>query len=46
MTATDEAPGQRRKRRNARMLGKLAVIAVLMFGFGYSLVPLYKKYAS
>lgn len=25
------------------MLGKLALIAVLMFGFGYSLVPLYKK---
>ncbi len=25
------------------MLGKLMVIAVMMFGFGYSLVPLYKK---
>ncbi len=25
------------------MLGKLALIAVLMFGFGYSLVPMYKK---
>jgi cytochrome c oxidase assembly protein subunit 11 len=25
------------------MLGKLALVAVLMFGFGYSLVPLYKK---
>ncbi len=33
----------RRGRRNARMLGKLLLIAVLMFGFGYSLVPLYKK---
>ena len=25
------------------MLGKLMLVAVLMFGFGYSLVPLYKK---
>jgi cytochrome c oxidase assembly protein subunit 11 len=43
MTATEEAPGQRRQRRNLRMLGKLAVVVLLMFGFGYSLVPLYKK---
>ena len=43
MTATEEAPGQRRQRRNARMLGKLAVVVLVMFGFGYSLVPLYKK---
>ncbi|MGE5651712.1 cytochrome c oxidase assembly protein [Noviherbaspirillum sp. UKPF54] len=28
---------------NAQMLGKLLVIAVLMFGFGYALVPVYKK---
>lgn len=28
---------------NGRMLGKLVVIAVMMFGFGYALVPLYKK---
>ncbi|MEI7465751.1 MAG: cytochrome c oxidase assembly protein [Burkholderiales bacterium] len=27
---------------NVRMLGKLAVVTVLMFGFGYALVPLYK----
>jgi cytochrome c oxidase assembly protein subunit 11 len=27
---------------NGRMLGKLAVVAGLMFGFGYALVPLYK----
>jgi len=27
---------------NRRMLGKLAVIAVLMFGFGYALVPMYR----
>ncbi|MGE5622246.1 MAG: cytochrome c oxidase assembly protein [Bacillota bacterium] len=28
---------------NAQMLGKLLVVAVLMFGFGYALVPVYKK---
>jgi cytochrome c oxidase assembly protein subunit 11 len=27
---------------NARMLGKLAVVAAGMFGFGYALIPLYK----
>jgi cytochrome c oxidase assembly protein subunit 11 len=27
---------------NRRMLGKLAVIALVMFGFGYALVPMYK----
>ncbi|NCV63700.1 MAG: cytochrome c oxidase assembly protein, partial [Betaproteobacteria bacterium] len=27
---------------NLRMLRKLAVVAVLMFGFGYALVPIYK----
>lgn len=27
---------------NRRMLGKLLVVAVLMFGFGYALVPLYR----
>jgi cytochrome c oxidase assembly protein subunit 11 len=30
------------ERDNLRLLGKLAVIAVLMFGFGWALVPLYK----
>lgn len=27
---------------NRRMLGKLAVVALAMFGFGYALIPLYK----
>jgi cytochrome c oxidase assembly protein subunit 11 len=27
---------------NRRMLGKLAVVAALMFGFGYALVPMYR----
>ena len=30
-------------RLNKQMLGKLLVIAVMMFGFGYALVPVYKK---
>jgi len=28
---------------NARMFGKLLLIAVMMFGFGYALVPIYKQ---
>jgi cytochrome c oxidase assembly protein subunit 11 len=28
---------------NKQMLGKLIVVAVLMFGFGYALIPVYKK---
>ncbi len=28
---------------NAVMLGKLVVIATLMFGFGYALIPMYKQ---
>ena len=28
---------------NKQMLGKLLTIAILMFGFGYALVPIYKK---
>lgn len=31
------------RKLNATMLGKLLVIAVLMFGFGYALVPIYKQ---
>ena len=27
---------------NLRMLRKLAVVAVLMFGFGYALIPIYR----
>ena len=29
-------------RDNLRMLGKLALVAALMFGFGYALVPMYR----
>ncbi|GIZ50839.1 cytochrome c oxidase assembly protein [Noviherbaspirillum aridicola] len=30
-------------RLNRQMLGKLLVVAVMMFGFGYALVPIYQK---
>ena len=30
-------------RDNRRMMGKLAVIALAMFGFGYALVPMYRS---
>lgn len=32
-----------REQANRRMLGKLSVIAVAMFGFGFALVPFYNK---
>lgn len=31
------------RKLNAQMLGKLLVVAVMMFGFGYALIPMYKK---
>lgn len=37
----DESGSQRKL--NGQMLGKLVVVAILMFGFGYALVPIYKK---
>jgi cytochrome c oxidase assembly protein subunit 11 len=30
------------KQDNRKMLGKLLVVAVMMFGFGYALIPVYK----
>ena len=40
---SDSAPrGLRLALDNRRMLGKLLVAAVMMFGFGYALVPIYK----
>ena len=32
-----------RRRENARMVGKLTVIAVGMFAFGYALIPIYQR---
>jgi cytochrome c oxidase assembly protein subunit 11 len=40
MEEKNESP---QRKMNAQMFGKLAVIAVMMFGFGYALVPVYKK---
>jgi cytochrome c oxidase assembly protein subunit 11 len=34
--------GQRIRRENVRMVGKLAVVAAGMFAFGYALVPMYR----
>jgi cytochrome c oxidase assembly protein subunit 11 len=31
------------RRENLRMLGKLAVVAAGMFGFGFAMIPLYKQ---
>ena len=31
------------RRENRKMLGKLAVVAAGMFGFGYAMIPLYKQ---
>jgi cytochrome c oxidase assembly protein subunit 11 len=39
----DQTDTPTRNRLNAQMFGKLVVIAVMMFGFGYGLVPIYKK---
>lgn len=39
----DDRNGNSMHRLNARMFGKLIVVAVMMFGFGYLLVPLYKQ---
>ena len=42
--AASGAPaGERTRRLNWRMFAKLSVVTVMMFGFGYALVPLYKK---
>lgn len=43
MDLKQQTRSQRKARSNKQMLGKLMLIALLMFGFGYSLVPLYKK---
>jgi cytochrome c oxidase assembly protein subunit 11 len=41
MTQTPPAP--ERARLNMTTLGKLCVLTVLMFGFGFAMVPIYKK---
>jgi cytochrome c oxidase assembly protein subunit 11 len=42
MTNTPQAKPDKPVRDNRRMLGKLGVIILLMFGFGYALVPMYR----
>lgn len=42
-TNGDDAGWSAGKSLNRQMLGKLLVIAGLMFGFGYALIPIYKK---
>lgn len=38
-----DAQGNWTKQLNRQMLSKLLVVAVMMFGFGYALVPVYRK---
>jgi len=38
--------GNRLRGDNLRMVGKLLVVTVLMFGFGYAMVPMYKSICS
>ena len=42
MTSADSTPASALRLDNRRMVGKLVVVAALMFGFGYALVPLYR----
>ncbi|MBI3285189.1 MAG: cytochrome c oxidase assembly protein [Burkholderiales bacterium] len=43
MSQEQDQAGNGTRKLNAAMLGKLLVIAALMFGFGYALVPIYKQ---
>lgn len=39
----DDVATTESRKLNATMLGKLIVVTLMMFGFGYALVPLYKQ---
>ena len=43
MDAKQQARKERLEKRNVTMFGKLGLIAIMMFAFGYALVPLYQK---
>jgi cytochrome c oxidase assembly protein subunit 11 len=43
MTQQERTAAGESRRMRKQMLGKLLVVAVMMFGFGYGLVPVYKK---
>jgi cytochrome c oxidase assembly protein subunit 11 len=45
-SAIQSGPLAALERDNRRMLGKLAIVALLMFSFGYALVPVYKTICS
>jgi cytochrome c oxidase assembly protein subunit 11 len=40
---SEPLPGAERARFNLQTLGKLVLLAGLMFGFGFAMVPIYKK---
>lgn len=42
MSTPGSGPDGFTRRLNKQMLGKLLVIAVMMFGFGYALIPVYR----
>ena len=45
-TPQDEKPVARKPHLssvNSKMLGKLVIVAAMMFGFGYALIPVYKQ---
>ena len=44
MTPAQSTRATRAKRINLQMLGRLSLFALLMFGFGYAMVPFYKKF--
>lgn len=43
MDTQDKEHAREVRKLNRQMLGKLIVVAILMTGFGYALVPIYKK---
>ncbi|MDB5794740.1 MAG: cytochrome c oxidase assembly protein [Noviherbaspirillum sp.] len=43
METRDQSEQVHARALNLQMMKKLVVVAVLMFGFGYSLIPVYKK---
>ena len=44
MTPTQSTQATKARRINRQMLGRLSLFALLMFGFGYAMVPFYKKF--
>ena len=38
-----DAPGRSPRRSNRALLARLAIVAVVMFGFGYAMIPFYEQ---